>query len=116
MGTIHEELQAHWAKAQADAASRKPKRSAPLKGGGGGGTSGGMEARLAKLEAHVEHIQADLVKLAALPVDLATLKVQVENLPTKKDLDDKLETHLRKVGIVVAIISAIFGIFFKVIG
>lgn len=56
---------------------------APLKAGGGDGTSGGMEARVAKLEAHVEHIRAELAKLSAMPTDLAVLKTRVDHLPTK---------------------------------
>jgi hypothetical protein len=34
-----------------------------LKSGGGGGTSDGMEARVAKLEASVEHIQKDIAEI-----------------------------------------------------
>lgn len=32
----------------------------PLEMGGGGNHTGGMEARIAKLEAHVEHIREDI--------------------------------------------------------
>lgn len=58
-------------------------REASLKSAGGDGTSGGMEARIAKLEAHVEHIRDDLAKLADVPADLATLKSRVDALPDK---------------------------------
>ena len=44
---------------------------------------GGMEARIAVLEAHVEHIRTDLARLAPLPMDVAVLKEKVVNLPTK---------------------------------
>ena len=55
----------------------------PLFGGGDGGTSGGMEARLAKLEAHMEHVLEALRKLAPLPERLATLDERVDHLPGK---------------------------------
>jgi hypothetical protein len=38
-------------------------REAPLQGGGGGGTSDGMEARVAKVEAAIEHIQQDISEI-----------------------------------------------------
>ena len=66
----------------------------PLNIGGGGGTFGGMEARVAKLEADVEHIKNDVAELkgfvneirgvlTALQVNFATLTERVGNLPTK---------------------------------
>jgi hypothetical protein len=54
-----------------------------LKAAGGGGIPPDMEARVAKLEAHVDHIRADLGKLGAVPTDLAVLKTRVDHLPTK---------------------------------
>jgi len=42
-----------------------------LKSGGGGGTSGGMEPRVAKLEAAVEHIQRDTTDIKT---DVRTLR------------------------------------------
>jgi len=51
---------------------------------------GGMEARIAVLEAHVEHIRGDLAKLSGVPVeigglktDLAVLQNRVDHLPSK---------------------------------
>ena len=118
MGRVYDDGKSHWDKMQADSASRRTpaEEAASLKDGDGGGTSGGMEARLAKLEAQMEHVQADLAKLAGLPVDLAGLKVQVDNLPTKDYLKEQLESHLRKTGILFAIVGAIFGVAFKLIG
>jgi len=37
----------------------------PVDGDGGGGDDGGMEARVAKLEAIVEHVQQDIAELKA---------------------------------------------------
>lgn len=54
-----------------------------LKHGGGDGTSGGMEARVAVLEAHVEHIRADLAKLSGLPGELASLRGDVSTMGAK---------------------------------
>lgn len=63
----------------------------PLFGGGGGGTYDGMEPRVAKLEAHMEHVRADLAKLTNVPADLAELKAKVAELPTK----DWIGSHFR---------------------
>jgi len=57
--------------------------SGGLKGGSGDGTNGGMEARVAKLEAHMEHIREDVGRLKDVPVELAALKTKVDHLPTK---------------------------------
>lgn len=55
----------------------------PLNDGPGRGTYDGMEARVAVLEAHVEHIRSDLGKLASVPKDLGVLTERVSHLPTK---------------------------------
>jgi len=58
-----------------------------LKSGDGGGNSGGMEARVAKLEAHMEHVLQDVSLMKAdvgtLKTDVATIKVKIDNLPSK---------------------------------
>lgn len=40
-----------------------PGEPVPLRGGGGGGTFDGMEARVSVLEAHVSHIQSDVAEI-----------------------------------------------------
>ena len=55
----------------------------PLPPESGRGNSDDMEPRIAKLEAHMEHVRAELAKLAAVPVDIATLKTKVDHLPGK---------------------------------
>ncbi|WP_313534354.1 hypothetical protein [Sphingomonas sp.] len=55
----------------------------PLNRGGGGGTFDPMEPRVAKLEAHMENVRAELGKLSTVPADLATLKERVAHLPSK---------------------------------
>jgi hypothetical protein len=60
-----------------------PPRLPPLKPPSGGGNFGDMEARVAKLEAHMEHVRGELAKLASLPVEVATIKTKVEHLPGK---------------------------------
>lgn len=65
-----------------------------LKSGGPWGTSGGMDSRVAKLEADVSHIQRDIGEIktdlresrtgiAKLTTELATLDAHVKHLPTK---------------------------------
>lgn len=53
-----------------------------LKGGGGGGTSDGME-RVAKLEAHMEHVLSDMAEVKHV---LGTISGQLSELPTRSDL------------------------------
>ena len=55
-------------------------QQASLKSGGGGGTSGGMEARVAKLEGQFEKLND---KIDELRIDVAVLKERVGNLPGK---------------------------------
>lgn len=55
-----------------------------LKNGGGGGTSDGtMEPRIAKLEAHMEHVRSELGKIAPIPERLRAVEVRVDHLPSK---------------------------------
>src|SRR4051812_18695630 len=75
-------------------ASLETKLASVLNSGGGGGTSGGMEPRIAKLEAAVEHIQKDIAEIkmdvrefrtgiGALNTSSATLTERVGHLPSK---------------------------------
>ncbi|MBB3940717.1 tetrahydromethanopterin S-methyltransferase subunit G [Novosphingobium fluoreni] len=64
----------------------------------GGGTFDGMEARLAKLEAQMEHVHKDLAKLAVLPVDVATIKERLVHLPTKDEARNTLDSALDRAG------------------
>ena len=65
-----------------------------LKGSGGDGTSGSMEARVARLEADVDYIKRDVVDIkadvrlmrndmAGLKVDVARLDERIKVLPSK---------------------------------
>ena len=58
-----------------------------MKAGGGGGTSDGMEARVARLEAHVETLRSDSsamrADIADIRINLATLTERVAHMPTK---------------------------------
>lgn len=55
----------------------------PLNPGEGGGRFDPMEPRVAKLEAHMEHVRAELAKLSTMPVEIATVKERVSHLPSK---------------------------------
>ena len=64
----------------------------PLQSAGGGGTSGGdMEARLAKLEASMDYVKADLGRLSGLPVESARIAERVNHLPTKAEVKIDIE-------------------------
>lgn len=82
-----------------------------LKAEGGGGTSGGgMEARLAKLEAHVEHIQSDLAKLATVPADIAGMKGA---MVTTDYLNAAFDKHLRWTSLIVGIMITVAAAILK---
>ena len=51
-------------------------RADPLRHGGGGGHNGGMEARVAKLEAVLEHVQTDI---ADIKQDLRDFRKSVDS-------------------------------------
>lgn len=76
-----------------------------LKSGGGGGTFDGMEPRIARLEAHMEHVQADLVVLktdmGAVKDRLARLEVKVDHLPSKGFIVTALIAMLAVIGALV---------------
>ena len=56
----------------------------PLKGGGGDGTSGGMESRVSRLEVLVDVTRDDLRDIKG---DLRTVIDRLNDLPTKSDLN-----------------------------
>jgi hypothetical protein len=98
---------------------------APLKTAGGGGTSGGMEARLAKIEADVEHVKNDVAKLqdsgsdikktlSSIQVDIAkgigeiqtgmaTITSGLKHRPTRWEVFLTLTALIAAIGTIVAI-------------
>lgn len=103
--------------------------SKPLYGGGGGGTSDGMETRVARLEKVTEQLAKDVgdlrVDLAAIkenvrPVstlvtDMAMLKERVSHLPTKDELGTKLRTYLTIAVSIIGVMIAAFGLGVKLL-
>lgn len=89
--TVDDSRRAAWIAMHEASGHRPDEPRLPLRGGDGGGTYDGMEPRVAKLEAHMEHVRADLAKLANVPADLAELKAKVAELPTK----DWIGSHFR---------------------
>lgn len=69
-----------WTELSALRAKVREYEEAGLKGGDGGGTSGGMEERVRRLETAVDSLKD---RVTDLRVDIAALKVKVEHLPTK---------------------------------
>ena len=99
--SVDDSKQEAWAAMQAERGRPPPtlaEPELPLRGGGGGGTSGGMEPRVAKLEAHMEHVRAELSKLADLPADLATVKERLLHLPTKADMKVDVDGAIDRAG------------------
>lgn len=50
-----------------------------------------MEARIARLEASMDFVKAELNKLSGVPVELARLSERVSHLPTKSDVDAAID-------------------------
>ena len=63
----------------------------PLNGGGGGDNSGGMEARIARLEASMDSVKAELGKLSGVPFDLARMSERVAHMPTRIEVRTDIE-------------------------
>lgn len=61
-----------------------PSEPPPLHGGGGGGISDVMEARVTKLETHMEYVRRDLDSLLT---SVSSMDRKLDALPTKKDLE-----------------------------
>ena len=72
-----------------------------LKGDGGGGTSGGMEARVARLEKNVDTLMKDV---SDMRTDVATLKENVRHLPTKPWMFSTLAAMLAALAVIVGLI------------
>jgi len=81
-------------------------------GGGGNGSSGAMEARVARLEADVEHIKTDIgdikseiqslsVQTTEVRINIATLTERITHLPTKGFI-------VKTVLVALAVIAALF--------
>jgi len=68
----------------------------PLQPPSGGGTSNGMEARVAKLEAHVQHILGDV---SALKADMRDVRDRLPRIETRLD-------HLPGKGFIVTVVVA----------
>lgn len=80
----------------------------PLQGGGGGGTYDGMlEARVARLEADVEHIKNDIgdlkQTLRSTSADVGSLRVDVARLTERVD-------HLPSKGFIITVLTVTFAL------
>lgn len=86
-----------------------------LKEGGGGGTSGGMEARIARLESDMEHVKRGVDKLDGavtgartsieeLRIDFGRFDERSKNFPTKGFIFSVAAGLLAASGAVMAIV------------
>lgn len=84
---------------------------APLRNGGGGGTSGGMEARLARLEADMDHVKRDVGDLRS---DVRVVMSGVEGLRTSAGVIDEKLKHVATIGqmwvAAIGIVAALGGV------
>ena len=72
-----------------------------LRGGGPGGTSGGMEERLTRVEKNVDQLAKDVTDIR---VDIATIKENVRHLPTKPWLFTALAGVIAAIGAIVTMV------------
>lgn len=84
----------------ASGASIPPPRWPPLNNAGGSDKFPDMEARINKLEEHVGNIR----------VDVASIKSDLEHLPSKDYIRDTLRNQLIGVSIIVAIVGGVVGV------
>lgn len=73
-----------------------------LKRSGPGGTSGGMEERMARLESDMEHVKKSLDRLIDVPTKLAVLEERVSHLPTKGWMVGSVATTLAVIAAMIA--------------
>ena len=79
----------------------------PLNESGGGGTSGGMKERVARLETHMEYVRRDLEELRA---GQAAIIDRLDALPTKVDLNTfRWQWIATAVGAIAVIVGGIIG-------
>lgn len=89
------------------AAARLDDIEARLKSGSGSGTSDGMDGRVSKLEAHMEHVREDM---AEIKTDLKSLIGKVSELPTSRDLWSwKWQWTAVCIGAIALIVGGIIG-------
>ena len=77
------------------------------------GPGGGVEARVAKLEAHLEHLIGDLRRLADAPGDITRMKSDLAKLPTREYLGQQFAEHFWWTTAVVALFTAILAVVIK---
>jgi hypothetical protein len=95
-------------------AKQDASKPSPLSTGDGGGTYGGMEMRVTRLETHFEYVRRDLDEIkggqAQIQSDLQSVVASLKNLPTKNDLWSwKLQWIAIAVGAIALIVGGIIG-------
>lgn len=85
-----------------------------LKGRGPGGTSGGMDGRVSRLEAHMEHVREDVSEikqsLAGIAGKLDGLAEKMGALPTKSDVTAwKIQWTALSLAVVAITVGGIIG-------
>jgi len=85
-----------------------------LKSGNGSGTSDGMEGRVSRLEAHMEHVREDVGEikqsLSSIAAKLDSMSDKIGHLPTKTDLSSwKLQWGALGLAVMAIVIGGIIG-------
>lgn len=79
----------------------------PLNTGGSGGTFDGMDGRVSRLEAHMEHVRDDMRDIKGT---LGQIADQLNQLPTRNDLGNwKLQWAALGFGVMAIVIGGIIG-------
>ena len=88
-------------------ATRNATHAGGLKFDDGDGTSGAMDGRVSRLEAHMEHVREDMRDIRR---DLATLIDRTGDLPTKADLTIfNWQTAIMAVTLMALIVGGVIG-------
>ena len=78
----------------------------PLKSDGGGGTSGGMEARIARLESDMEHVKKSVADIAT---DMKAVRASINDVKVDLGRFDERLKHMPSKGFIFATSAAIVG-------
>ncbi len=97
-----------WVGLQLESAKRRSAEpDLPLYGGGGGGTSDTMDARVTRLEVRMEHVDRTL---ASIDSKLDKANDRLMQLPTKTELSSwKLQWTALALAVVAVVIGGIIG-------
>lgn len=90
-----------------------PTHRAPLKEGDGDGTSGGMEARVARLESDMEHVKKSVADIAT---DIKAVRGSINDIKVDLGRFDERLKHMPTKGFIFGIAAGMIGTTSAIVG